>query len=88
MYMASLLLPRFGGQQQVYSAVGCIVGPHFIGLWVATWSRRFLHITAGMRFVSLLSMILPFTWYTIGLRYLLLGGGNAIALWVAASGTE
>jgi hypothetical protein len=33
-------------------------------------------------------MILPFTWHTIGLRYLLLGGANAIVLWVAASGTE
>lgn len=88
MYMASLLLPRFGAQQQVYSAIGCIVGLHFIGLWLATRSRRFLRITAGMCFVSLLSMTIPFTWHTIGLRYLLLGGGNAIVLWVAASGTD
>jgi hypothetical protein len=88
MYVASFLLPRFGGQQQVYSAVGCIVGLHFIGLWLATRSRRFLWITAGMCSVSLLSMIIPFTWHTIGLRYLLLGGGNAIVLWVAASGTD
>jgi hypothetical protein len=41
-----------------------------------------------MCFVSLLSMIMPFTWHTIGLRYLLLGAGNAIVLWVAASGAE
>jgi hypothetical protein len=88
MYMAALLLPRFGAQQQVYSAIGCIVGLHFIGLWVATRSQRFLRITAGMCFVSLLSMIVPFTWHTIGLRYLLLGGANAIVLWVAASGTD
>ncbi|WP_263377860.1 hypothetical protein [Granulicella paludicola] len=88
MYAASLLFPRFGAQQQVYSAVGCIVGLHFIGLWCATGSRRFLRITAGMCFVSLLSMIMPFTWHTIVLRYLLLGAGNAIVLWLAASGTD
>jgi hypothetical protein len=66
MYAATLLLPRFGAQQQVYSAIGCIVGLHFIGLWDATRNQRFLHITAGMCFVSLLSMIVPFTWHTIG----------------------
>jgi len=88
MYTAALLLPRFGAQQLVYSAIGCIVGLHFIGLWLATRSRRFLRITAGMCSVSLLSMMIPFTWHAIGLRYLLLGTGNAIVLWVAASGTE
>jgi hypothetical protein len=88
MYTAALLLPRLGAQQQVYSAVGCIVGLHFIGLWFATRSPRFLHVTAGMCFVSLLSMIMPFTWHSVGLRYLLLGAGNAIVLWVAASGTD
>jgi hypothetical protein len=88
MYSASLVLPRFGAQQQVYSAIGCIVGLHFIGLWVATRSPRFLHITAGMCIVSLLSMILPFTWHSIGLRYLLLGAGNAIVLWLGSSGTD
>ncbi len=88
MYTAALVLPRFGAQQQVYSAIGCIVGLHFIGLWLATRSPRFLHITAGMCFVSLLSTIMPFTWHTIGLRYLLLGVGNATVLWVAASGTD
>jgi hypothetical protein len=88
MYMVAVLLPRFGAQLQVYSALGCIVGLHFIGLWLATRSRRFLRITAGMCFVSILSMIMPFTWHTVGLRYLLLGGGNAIVLWVAASGTD
>jgi len=31
---------------------------------------------------------MPFTWHTIGLRYLLLGVGNAIVLWIAASGAE
>jgi hypothetical protein len=88
MYAAALLLPRVGGQQQVYSAIGCIVGLHFIGLWLATRSPRFLHITAGMCVVSLFSMIVPFTWHTIGLRYLLLGAGNAAVLWLAASGAE
>jgi hypothetical protein len=88
MYAAALLLPRFGAQQQIYPVIGCIVGLHFIGLWLATRSRRFLFITAGMCFVSLLSMLMPFTWHTIGLRYLLLGAGNALVLWVAASGTE
>ena len=88
MYVAALLLPRFGAQHQVYSAFGCIVGFHFIGLWLATRSLRFLRITAGMCLVSLLSMIVPFTWHAIGLRYLLLGAGNATVLWLAASGTD
>jgi hypothetical protein len=88
MYLAALWLPRYGEQQQVYSVVGCIVGLHFIGLWLATWSPRFLNITAGMIIVSLVSMIIPFTWHTIGLRYLLLGAGNAIVLWIAASGGD
>ncbi len=88
MYTAALLLPRVGAQQQVYPAIGCIVGLHFIGLWLATRNRQFLRITAGMCFVSLLSMIMPFTWHTLGLRYLLLGAGNALVLWVAASSTE
>jgi hypothetical protein len=88
MYTAALVLPRFGAKQQVYSAIGCIVGLHFIGLWLATRSPRFLRITAGMCIVSLLSMSVPFTWHTVGLRYLMLGTGNAIVLWVAASGTD
>jgi hypothetical protein len=33
-------------------------------------------------------MIVPFTWHTIGLRYLVLGAGNAAILWFAASGTD
>jgi hypothetical protein len=87
-YAASLLLPRFGAQRQVASAVGFIVGLHFIGLWIATQSPRFLRITAGMCFVSLTSAIVPYTWHAIGLRYLMLGTGNAIVLWLAASGTD
>ena len=88
MYTAALVLPRFGAQQQVYSVIGCIVGLHFIGLWLATRSQLFLHITARMCFVSLLSMIVPFTWHNIGLRYLLLGAGNAAILWFFVSGTD
>jgi hypothetical protein len=88
MYLAALLLPRIGAQEQVYSAIGCIVGLHFIGLWLATRSRRFLAITAGMCCVSLFSMMIPFRWHAIGLRYVVLGAGNAMVLWLAASGTE
>ena len=87
-YAASLLLPRFSAQRQVFSAVGCIVGLHFIGLWLATRSPRFLRITAGMCCVSLLSMVTPFAWHNVGLRYLLLGAGNGMVLWIAASGTD
>jgi hypothetical protein len=83
MYMAALWLPRYGEQQRIYSVVGCIVGLHF-----ATRSQRFLHITAGMVMVSLVSMFVPFTWHTVGLRYLLLGAGNAIVLWIATSGPD
>ena len=87
MYAAALLLPRFGAGQQVYSAIGCIVGLHFIGLWFATKSQQFLHVCAGMCCVSLLSIPVLFAWHTIGLRYLLLGAGNAAVLWFAVSGT-
>jgi hypothetical protein len=86
MYVAALWLTRLGAQQQVYSAIGCIVGLHFIGLWLATRSSRFLHITAGMCVVSVVSMIVPYTWHAVGLRYVLLGLGNAAVLWIAASG--
>jgi hypothetical protein len=55
---------------------------------MATWSLRFLHITAGMSDVSVLSTIVPYTWHAIGLRYVLLGVGNAAVLWLAASGSD
>lgn len=87
-YAASSLLIRHGAQQQVLPAVGVIVGLHFIGLWMATRSSRFLSITAGMCTVSLLSMVVPYTWNGVGARNLLLGLGNALVLWWNASSHE
>jgi hypothetical protein len=87
-YAASSLLTRHGAQQQVLPAVGVIVGLHFIGLWLATRSRRFLSITAGMCLVSLVSMVLPFGLHGVGLRFLVLGAGNALVLWWNASGND
>jgi hypothetical protein len=88
LYIASAILRRFGLSEYLYSATGFIVGLHFIGLWRASGSRRFLSISAGMCLVSLLSAIIPFSWKMFDLRYAFLGIGNALILWIGASGTE
>jgi hypothetical protein len=86
--IASVTFPRFGLLEYLYSAIGFIVGLHFIGLWRVRGSRRFLITSVGMCFVSLLSTIVPFSWNTFDLRYAFLGVGNALILWIGASGTE
>lgn len=84
-YAASALLTRHGWQQQVLPTVGVIVGLHFIGLWIATRSPRFLSITAGMCAVSVIAMLMPYEWHGVRARNLLLGLGNALVLWWNAS---
>ena len=84
-YIAAAIVAHFGLQEYFYSVVSLIVGLHFIGLWKATGSRRFLAISAAMCFVSLLSMIVPFSWDLFHLRHVVLGASDAIILWVGAS---
>jgi hypothetical protein len=88
LYIASVTFPRFGLSEYLYSVIGFIVGLHFIGLWRSSGSRRFLTISAAMCFVSLLSAMIPFSWKMVDLRCAFLGTGNALILWIGASGTE
>ena len=82
---ANILLLRFGWQEYLYSAVGFIVGLHFIGLWKASGSRYFLTVSACMCLVSTLSVVVPFSWGMCHARHLFVGAGNAVILWVAAT---
>ncbi len=86
--IVSATLRHYALSEYLYSATGFIVGLHFIGLWRASGSRRFLSIAAGMCLISLLSAAIPFTWRAIDLRYVFLGIGNALVLWIGASGAE
>lgn len=60
-YTASAILPRFGWQSYLLQVVGVIVGLHFIGLWVATRSERFLGIAGGMCVISSMALLFPTT---------------------------
>ena len=82
---ASVLLPRIGLQHYFIEVVGVIVGLHFIGLWKATKSTRFLKIAAGMCVASIVGAIFPYTWGLVHLRDFVTGFGNALVLWIGAS---
>ena len=85
-YVASVLLTRFGLQQYLIEAVGVIVGLHFIGLWKATKSTVFLKIAAGMCIVSIFGAAFPYTFRLIHLRDFIASSGNALVLWYYAGG--
>jgi hypothetical protein len=86
--IASVALPHYNLTEFLYSAIGLIVGLHFIGLWQASGSRSFLKISAGMCLVSVLSLLIPFSWKMYSIRYAFLGAANALILWLGASETE
>ena len=88
LYIVSATFRRYALSEYLYSAIGFIVGLHFIGLWRASGSRRFLSVSTGMCLVSLLSAAIPFIWRMIDLRYAFLGTGNALILWIGANVTE
>lgn len=83
-YAASLLLPRIGLQSYFIQIVGIIVGLHFLGLWMAARSARFIVIVVGMCGISMLAMLCPQTLDSVHLRDLITGGGNALVLWICA----
>ena len=83
-YVASAVLPRYGLQSYFIQVVGIFVGLHFIGLWVATQSLRFLGIAAGMTVLSAIAVLLPATLHLIDLRNCVTGVGNALVLWLGA----
>ncbi len=84
-YAASALLPHLGWQGYFIQAVGIIVGLHFIGLWAATRSSRFLGIAAGMCVISAVATQLPASIAQVNLRDIITGLGNAAILWIGAS---
>lgn len=79
-YLASRLSSRFGGENYFVSSVGVIVGLHFLGLWKATGSVRFVEICVAMCVVSGLSMLLPFAWDGVNLLFISGGGECAGSL--------
>lgn len=81
---ASYLLRSHGLQDYFIPAVGVIVGLHFIGLWKATGTRRFLGIAAAMCVVSVVSMLLPHAGGGLDVRDAVCGFGNALVLWSGA----
>ena len=83
--VAVALLTHYGAERYLLQAVGIIVGLHFIGLWKASQSGRFLVIAAGMCVVSALSILVQPV--TAGLKAgdVLAGFGNALVLWLGAS---
>ena len=83
-YVASAVLPNYGLQSYFIQVVGIIVGLHFIGLWVATQSMRFLGVAAGMTVLSAIAILIPATVHFIDLRNCVTGAGNALVLWLGA----
>jgi hypothetical protein len=84
-YLASLLLSRIGLQAYFIQVVGIIVGLHFIGLWAATRSPRFIYIAVGMCIVSTLAIFFPAVAGAVHPRDLLTGAGNGLVLWMCAA---
>lgn len=52
-------LAHFGASPLLWPGVGMIVGLHFIGLWWANGSSRFLWLSGAMTAVNLVAMTLP-----------------------------
>jgi hypothetical protein len=84
-YIASVLLPRWGLQPFFVPVVGIIVGLHFVGLYRATRARRFLAICAGMVVVSAAATLLPGAAHGLSLRDAATGFGNALVLWIGVA---
>ena len=83
--LSVVLLPRWGYERYLLQAIGIVVGLHFVGLWKASQSFRFLAISAGMCILSAASILVQPK--TAGLKTgdVLTGLGNALVLWIGAS---
>lgn len=81
---ANSLLPQAGLGDELIPIVGIIVGLHFLGLWKATGSYRFVAIAFAMCVVSLFSIVLPLGWHGLDPRVAVCGFGNALVLWIGA----
>ena len=78
------LLPRYRAEQYLLEVIGIIVGLHFIGLWKASLSPRFLWISAGMCLVSTASILVQHATAHARTGAVLTGFGNALILWSGA----
>lgn len=86
MNLAAYILPRLGLTDYLLTAVGVIVGLHFIGLWMATRMSRFLWIAGAMVTASVLAALLPAAVPDLfNARNATTGFTNAMILWVGAS---
>ena len=83
--VVQVILSKLGLLSFSLSAIGVIVGLHFIGLWKASSSKKFLFIAFGMCVVSLTSMALPSPPTGTRPREVAVGLGNALILWAGAS---
>ena len=79
------LLPRHGHERYLLQAIGIIVGLHFVGLWRASQSTRFLWISAGMCFLSAFATFVQPATAGVQAGDALTGFGNALILWWGAS---
>ena len=83
--LAGALLPKVGFTPYLIEVVGIIVGLHFIGLWKASQSSRFLMISLGICVLSASAMAAQLTLESIRTGLALTGFGNALVLWVGAN---
>ena len=83
--LAVALLPRWGYERYLLQAIGVIVELHFIVLWKASGSSRFLLSSAGMCILATGSILVQPK--TAGLKSgdALTGLGDALVLWFEAS---
>jgi hypothetical protein len=80
---AAIVLWRAGAASYFVTALGVIVGLHFIGLGKATRLDKFFWVAAGLCLASGLAALLPGEWRGASPR--LLATGYAIALILAAA---
>jgi hypothetical protein len=66
----------------LFPAIGVIVGLHFIGLWLAMGSKRFLWLTAALVSVNMLALLLPLA---RAQRVMLSGFGSSASLLVSVA---
>jgi hypothetical protein len=88
LYVAMLLLQKYGLEPFFVQALGFVVGLHFIGLWVASGQCRYLWLCFSMCVVSLIGIMLPSAASGhFNLRNVVTAYGCAVALWFIARPT-
>lgn len=79
---------RYGRKDILLPAIGCIVGLHFIAMWIATGAFIFVWTAIAMCLVSLIALAWPGRTMGDGalmdIRRVFAGWGCAVVLWVTA----